>query len=186
MQKDLGQKIKDVRTSKGLTLKDISEKTGLSQGFLSLAERGLTSITIVSLQNIAEALGVDIKYFLDFPGKHERRVARSYEHQATRMEQSRFIYSSLASDLPGGVLDPMIITILPGETKEEPAQLLTHAGEEFCFVLEGILTYFIGEKEYELYPGDSVHILSSEPHNYGNFTNKLVKVLFLITPKVFQ
>lgn len=186
MQKDLGQKVKELRTSKGMTLKDMSGKTKLSQGFLSLVERGLTSVTIVSLQNIADALETDLKFFLDVPSKHERRVVRSYEHEATNVEQSKFIYSSLASNLTGGILDPMVITLLPGQTRENPMPLLTHEGEEFCYVTEGILTYFIGDKEYELYPGDSIHILSSEPHNYGNFTNKLVKVLFLITPKIFK
>jgi len=186
MTKDLGQRIKEVRTSKGMTLKDLSEKTKLSQGFLSLVERGMTSVTIVSLQSIAEAMDVDLKYFLDFPGKPERRVVRSYEQETIRAEHARYIYSSLASNLNGGVLDPMIATLLPGQDREEPMPLLTHDGEEFLYVIEGILTYMIGDKEYELYPGDSVHILSQEPHNYFNFTSKLVKVLVIVTPKFFK
>ena len=48
MKEELGQKINEIRNAKGMTLKDVSEKTGLSVGFLSQVERGLTSIAILS------------------------------------------------------------------------------------------------------------------------------------------
>lgn len=49
---DVGKKIKELRTNKNLTLKDLSAKTNLSIGFLSQLERGLTTIAIDSLETI--------------------------------------------------------------------------------------------------------------------------------------
>ncbi len=49
LNKDIGAKIKQLRTQKQMTLKDMSEKTNLSIGFLSQLERGLTSVATDSL-----------------------------------------------------------------------------------------------------------------------------------------
>ncbi|SHK10490.1 helix-turn-helix domain-containing protein [Paramaledivibacter caminithermalis] len=61
---DIGKAIKKLRISKKLTLKDLSDRTGLSTGFLSQLERGLTTIAIDSLENVANALDVDLSYFI--------------------------------------------------------------------------------------------------------------------------
>ncbi|MGI6686406.1 MAG: helix-turn-helix domain-containing protein [Bacillota bacterium] len=185
MNKELGQKIKDVRTSKGMTLKDLSNKTNLSISYLSLVERGLASIAIASLQSIAEVLGVNLAYFLTVPQRSEKMIFRSYELEAVPAENSKNIYFSLAGKFEGQIMDPMFVVLLPGQTRSD-LDLISHHGEEFCYVVEGILTYIIEDKEYEIYPGDSLHIPSHRPHNWGNFTNKLVKVILVVTPKLFD
>ncbi len=185
MKKTIGEKIKELRTKQGLTLKDLSEKTNLSVSFLSQAERGLTSIAIHSLENIAEALGGELSYFFTPPKKHETKIMRSYEQEDFRIEKSRFIYYSLANDMDGKVLDPMLVVVLPGDKKSQ-INPYPHKGEEFVYVLEGILTVFIGDEEYQLYPGDSYHINSTIPHEWCNFTSKIVKLLSVNTPSVFS
>lgn len=60
---DIGKKIKKLRTNKKLTLKELSEKTNLSIGFLSQLERGLTTVAIDSLTKIAKELDVSLTYF---------------------------------------------------------------------------------------------------------------------------
>jgi uncharacterized cupin superfamily protein len=109
---------------------------------------------------------------------------RSYDHDAFRIENSKYVYFSLAGDMEDKRIDPMLVVLLPGESREEVAPFC-HEGEEFVYVLEGILTFFMEDKEYELYPGDSFHIQSSTPHNWANFTNRLTKILYIVTPKIF-
>lgn len=185
MNKELGHKIKEVRTSKGMTLKDLSEKTNLSISFLSLVERGLASIAIASLQSIAEVLGVDLAYFFRMPHSEGKMIIRSYELEAIRTESSKNIYCSMAGNFEEQKMDPMFVILLPGQ-KRSDINLISHKGEEFCYVVEGILTYMIEDKEYELYPGDSLHMPSHIPHNWGNLTNKLVKVILVVFPKIFD
>ena len=79
MKKDIGNKIKELRTNKKMTLRELSEGTGLSIGFLSQLERGLTSIATDSLMKIAEALDVDLNYFFANPKRKNRVVLRSSE-----------------------------------------------------------------------------------------------------------
>lgn len=54
----IGEKIKSLRFEKGMTLKDLSLKTGLSISFLSQIERGSSSIAITSLKKIADSFNV--------------------------------------------------------------------------------------------------------------------------------
>ena len=44
MQKPIGQKIRELRLQNNLTLKELGQHTGLSVGYLSQLERGLTDI----------------------------------------------------------------------------------------------------------------------------------------------
>jgi transcriptional regulator with XRE-family HTH domain len=183
MQKEIGEKINQVRTSKGLTLKDLSEKTNLSVSFLSQAENGLTSIAIMSLKNIAEALDKDLTYFFDQPKNHRDMIVRSHEQEILRIDESKLIHFNLGSDFPNKRFDPMLVNILPSKTMEEIIPY-THEGEEFIYVLEGICTIFINDRTYELYPGDSAHIPSTLPHNWGNLTTKMVKILAINSPSI--
>ncbi|MTI55942.1 helix-turn-helix domain-containing protein [Geosporobacter ferrireducens] len=185
MEENIGQKIKELRVSKKITLKDLSKKTGLSIAFLSQLERGLTSAAIMSLKNIAEALEVDISYFFAPPFENSKRVIRSYEQEIFHIENSKFIYYNLANDAEGKALTPFLVTIYP-ERGQDQVIPYAHEGEEFIYVLEGILTLYLENEKYDLYPGDSLHIDSSVPHNWANFTNKVVKILSVNTPKIFE
>lgn len=183
MQKEIGQKIKELRQKQGLTLKELSDKTNLSISFLSMVERGLTSIAIISLQSIADALGENVSNFFSQarePGQNRHVINRSYEQKIRHMD-GRYIYLSLANERDERILDPMMIVLLPGQKREEVFPFC-HSGEEFTYVLEGILTYFLDDKEYQLYPGDSYHGPCDVPHHFVNFTNNVVKVLFVLTP----
>lgn len=52
----IGSAIRNLRKERGLNLRDLSRRSGLSTGFLSLVERGLSSPALTSLQAIAKAL----------------------------------------------------------------------------------------------------------------------------------
>ncbi|MCT4563398.1 MAG: XRE family transcriptional regulator [Maledivibacter sp.] len=185
MEKEIGKKIKELRISKDLTLKDLSEQTELSIGYLSQLERGLTSPAISSLQSIAQVLGIHLSYFFALPKENNTRIIRSFEQKIFQVQNSKSIFHSLSNDVEGKNLSPMLVTILPSESDEDITSF-SHEGEEFLYVLEGILTVLIDNKKHLLYPGDSMHIQSKTPHNWGNSTNKTVKFLTVNTPKLFE
>ncbi|MFP3928927.1 MAG: helix-turn-helix domain-containing protein, partial [Desulfobacteraceae bacterium] len=62
---DLGKRIRAQRLKRSLTLKQLSEMTGLSIGFLSEIERGISEPSMASLRKIREALGVSLLSFRD-------------------------------------------------------------------------------------------------------------------------
>ncbi|WP_251860996.1 XRE family transcriptional regulator [Clostridium sp. Marseille-Q2269] len=185
MIEDIGKKIKKLRTNKKLTLKELSERTNLSIGFLSQLERGLTTVAIDSLSKIAKELDIDLTYFFQTPKKNKKIVLRSYEREILQVENNRFIKYNLSNDLENKTVLPRLIEILPTDNKENIISY-QHKGEEFVYVLEGILTLFINDDQQELYPGDSAHYDSSINHNWANYTSKPVKLLTVHTPNMFK
>jgi len=176
MGKTIGQKIKDLRLQNNLTLKDVGQLSNLSIGYLSQLERGLTDVATDSLSSIAQALGVESSYF--FPGirqKH-RYILRSYEKEVFQVDAARFIHYHLTTQSQDHALLPRLIELLPINSEEEITPY-AHEGEEFVYVLEGTLTLFINSDQQELFPGDSAHYKSTIPHNWANYTSKMVRIL---------
>lgn len=186
MNDEIGAKIKKLRNSKNMTLKQLSEQTGLSIGFLSQLERGMTSVAIDTLLKIASVLDVSINYF--FPeDKHQNDdpVLRRYERKVILSDRNNFIQYGLSKDLSDKEMFPRLIEILPRKTYEK-VNLYSHEGEEFIYILEGILTYYYKNQKYDLYPGDSLHIRSNEMHNWENNTNNVVRLIEVTIPNKFK
>lgn len=184
MAKTIGQKIKELRTRNKMTLKEVSQRTNLSIGFLSQMERGLTDIATDSLASIAETLGVELSYFFTGPRRHRRYILRSYEQEVFQVE-TRFIHYHLTNQMDEKVLLPRIIELLPINSDED-ITAYPHEGEEFVYVLEGILTLILGNEQQELFPGDSAHYKSTIPHNWANYTTKMARLLVASIPNPFQ
>jgi len=176
MGKTIGQKIKDLRLRNNLTLKDVGQLSNLSIGYLSQLERGLTDVATDSLSSIAQALGVESSYF--FPGIRQKRrhILRSYEKEVYQVDAARFIHYHLTTQSQDHALLPRLIELLPINSEEEITPY-AHEGEEFVYVLEGTLTLFIDSDQQELFPGDSAHYKSTIPHNWANYTSKMVRIL---------
>lgn len=181
MHQDIGKKIKELRQQRKWTLKELSEATGLSIGFLSQLERGLTNIAADSLQKLSQTLEVDPSFFFSSQSKSRSVVLRSYEKEVTQVINGKFIHYHLANEFPGRTLLPRLIELLPINSAEDISPY-AHEGEEFIYVLEGTLTLFINQEQIELYPGDTAHYSSSMVHNWANYTNKMVRLLVVSLP----
>ncbi|SJZ78581.1 helix-turn-helix domain-containing protein [Selenihalanaerobacter shriftii] len=60
----VGQRIKEVRQYRGMTVTKLAEKSGLSSGLISQIENQYTLPSVSSLESISKALGKSIHYFL--------------------------------------------------------------------------------------------------------------------------
>jgi transcriptional regulator with XRE-family HTH domain len=183
---DIGAKVKRLRTKKKMTLKQLSEKTGLSTGFLSQFERGISTVAIDSLSSIAKSLGVELRSFFgeDAPPQ-AGPVIRSFERCLTQTGL-RTVEGVLSLDVTRYNFLPRVFELMPsGGDSEISTEVYHHTGEEFIYVLEGILTLFINGKEYSLYPGDSVQLSSVNEHNWANRTNHIVRFLQVNCPNPY-
>lgn len=175
-----GEQIKIQRKRLQMTLMDLSAKTGLSAGYLSQIERNQATLTLVSLKKISEALNISPNIFTSSERQVAGSVIRPDEQRAFRMEGGNTLYYDLSNTSDGNLeLGPMIEVLMPGD-KREQVELHHHEGEEFGYVLEGVLTLYLDDKEYVLYPGDSFHFHSDIPHELANYTNRLVRVLYVL------
>ena len=184
---EIGANIKQLRTSKGMTLKDLSAATNLSIGYLSQLERGLNSVAVDSLVKIAGSLGVTLQYFIslvDTP-QDDGLVVKSYEREIFFAEDRNYIQYHLTADRSNKTFLSRYVEILPSAEDDELISY-EHEGEEFIYILEGILTLHFSHKKCDLYPGDSAHYNSETEHAWGNYTNKMVKIICVHSPNVFR
>ena len=74
---DVGKGLRAIRLARRRTLRDVAERAGLSESFLSQVERGRSSASIASLRRIADALGVSMADLFQPSGLAQPRVRSS-------------------------------------------------------------------------------------------------------------
>lgn len=182
----IGSRVKQLRTKKRLTLKQLSDLTGLSTGFLSQLERGISTIAIDSLSKVAASLDVELtSFFNPVIQATGEPVTRSFEQQFVKVSP-RVAECVLSKDTLGFQHLPRLIQIMPSASiAEPPTEMYSHQGEEILYVLEGILTVYINGSEYVLYPGDTLQLNSEDPHNWANRTSRNVRFLQINYPNPY-
>jgi len=178
----VGQRIKELRKTKSLSLRALATLSNLSTNAISLIERGDNSPTVSSLHSLATALNVPITAF--FENRGDGQVIHVKKDQRPTSNTAEVMIENLGSGLPGQQLEPFSMTIEPGSSST--GSQITHSGEEFVYVLKGAISCSIGEQEYRLEEGDSLLFLASQPHVYRNHTRKTAQFLLIFQPMVGQ
>lgn len=183
----IGSIIKTLRKKKNLTLKQLSDQSGLSVGFLSQLERGISSIAIDSLSKIADILEVSLStFFQDMNAVNVDPVVHSFDMMCTQVSP-QIIQYILSNDVTAFDTLPRIFQLMPlANADMSKMEMYCHSGEEFIYILEGVVTVFVDDNQYSLYPGDSIQIHSNQPHNWINYTNKIAKLLTMNSPNPFK
>src|SRR5215213_3389573 len=175
----LGPRIRSLRQARQVTLRELAERAGVTESFLSQVEREVTSPSIASVQRIARALDLGIaELFVD-----DAPLGRVVRHA----ERRRIAYPGLGAVDEfltagrDGRLQLILSTIEPGGgTGDEP---YTHeSDEEVVVVLDGCLDLWVGSEHYRLETGDAVTHPSRVPHHNTNPGPGVARVLFCITP----
>lgn len=178
----IGVRIKTLRTEKHYTLKALSDMTGLSVGFLSQTERGISSIAVDSLAKVAACLEVPLStFFADQEPDTSDPVVHSFSARRT-MVGPQIFESVLSHDMMDFNFLPKMFLLMPFGDPEMKPEMCIHSGEEFVYVLSGTVTLWLEDRRYTLYPGDSIQIHSNQPHNWANNTNKTAELLSINYP----
>ena len=105
----LGDQIRAIRKRQEITLKELAEKAGLSIGYISQIERGLTDPSLSTLRKISAALGVPTYLFLGSEG-YPGLTLRSGEMIRMSQPDSSVRYQIL-SPMPSGEFSPRSLAI---------------------------------------------------------------------------
>lgn len=177
----LGERIRQKRAEKGLTLKALADKTGLTPSFLSQVERDMAEPSITSLRQIAKALDAPIFFFL-LDADQPSPVVRKNERKVLNFPQSHLTFELLSPDL-NRKMEVMMARLEPGAAScDEP---LTHPGEECILVLQGEMEIVIGQESYHLSAGDSIYYFSAIPHRLVSVGQEDLVFVSAITPPAF-
>lgn len=178
----LGERLRGLRRSRGLTLRDLGLRTGFSVSFLSKVERGESSLTLSSLARIASALEVPVERVFAAP-EVETVVSRQVERRPFRLDFSPVTYYRLGADGNGSPIDSVLVELPPRTTTgSEPFR---HPGQEFVYVLSGRLAIQLDDKEIVLGSGDAIQYSSDVLHNYSNPGSETLRAIWVTTQHLF-
>lgn len=178
----LGMKFLELRQERGLTLEQLSGKTGVSVGLLSQLERGLGNPSFETLLKISVGLNVPLASFFNGIDRASPLVIRKSERKRLAFPDRAISYELLTPDLNRD-LEMLWIELEPGvETRDSP---FSHQGEECGVVLQGVLETHINDECFVLTAGDSIAYQSALPHWYRNAGNETVVAIWVITPPSF-
>ena len=167
-----GAALRALRMQRGWTLADVSERTDLPVSTLSKIENDRMSLTYDKLARISAGLGVDISQLftpqiVGMPGatvNGRRSITLAGQGQAIETDNYGHIYP--AADFLNKHFVP-VIAELHARTMEEFGEMVRHPGEEYAYVLEGVVEF-----HSELYApltlrkGDSIYFDSGVGHAY--------------------
>lgn len=178
MINEIAEKIGSLRRLRGLTLKELGDKCGLSISFLSQIENGSSSLAITSLKKIADALEVPVTFF--FASQENRNYHVELAQQKPfRIEGSNGVYTRLSGCFSDRLLEAMLVVIKPGM---DTGQRFSHPGEELIYVLEGVIVVEIENKRHLVKAGESIHYPSTIAHFWTNPLKEDSRVLCVLTP----
>ncbi|AOJ32795.1 helix-turn-helix domain-containing protein [Burkholderia metallica] len=177
----IGQRIRRLRREAKKTLLEVATEAKLSVGFLSQVERHLTGISLSSLVNVAKALDVPLGALIDQP-----RQAQPDSHEGSRkpyaLDAKSQWYERLSTTFDGSQINAVKVQMMEGYCSEWVA----HGGDEFVYVLAGLICYTVGRKKYPLSPGDSLHFDARKRHRVANVGDGPAEVITVGTLPLFD
>ncbi len=182
----LGEKIKYLRKSKHLTLRDLSKLSHCSLGFLSQVERDLVSPTISSLRKISDALEINIISLFDEDNSSngDSIIVKKGNRRTFSNRRSKVTYELLRPRYSETSLEALCVHMDPNSKSGDTPH--SHNGEEFFLVVEGRLNLEVNGKKYNLSEGDSGMYKSNLPHRWENPSNsEKTTVIWVNSPPTF-
>lgn len=183
----IGFQLRRERKIKGLRLKDVSERAGLSQSLISKIETNKISPSLSTLHSLAKALGTSVSALFVMDETIDHIVHRPNERPIAGKVQSMTEWDGIEAEIivpfvQGRLLEGFVFRMQPGG---HSGGTLRHDGEECGYVLEGQLELTVDGRSHLLGAGDSFFFRSDRPHAYRNPGKVKARVLWINTPPTF-
>jgi len=179
----VGADLRALRKARGLTLTELSLWVGRSVGWLSQIERDKTQPSIEDLRRLADALEQPLSLFFgpaNVPEEERDYVVRWNSRRALGTATEGLTEQLLSPDLSGS-FEIVRSVFEPGA---ERAEFQTRPTEEAAYLIAGNLDIWIGERFFQLHPGDSFRF-AGEPHRWRNPGPDPAVAIWVIAPPVY-
>lgn len=179
---DLGARLRARRKAIGKTMQQVATEAGLTIGFISQIERGLSTPSLASLYNVSKALDASVDLFVSQkPARSLSAVSHAGQRQTYKIGGTERYYEFLERGFADAALSACISHVPPGYESET----MSHEGEEFVYLISGKMRYELDGVAYELGAGDTLHIDSRKPHRGQNIGGSTAIELWVGTMQLF-
>jgi len=175
----ISERIRELREIFGMTEAEMARETGVATEKYIEYESNGENIPISVLYHISQKFGVDLSEILT------GEPARLSTLQICRRGKGKtidrypgYMFESLAPRFTHKIMEPLLVTLIPGEPE---AALVTHGGQEFNLVLEGLIVITYDDKEYVLNAGDAVYFDPTHPHGQRAIGEGKARFITVIT-----
>lgn len=176
---DIGQRLREIRSEQGLSIRDLAKKSGLNVNTLSMIENGKNSPSLETLQQLSFVLEMPITAFFE-DNTPENQIMHYKASQRPCMPFAHGSLEDLGSGMPRRGAETFLVTLKPLSNSGE--HFIVHTGRETVFCLEGRLTYTIEDQNFELEPGDSLIFEAHLPHRWQNTGTMPTRSLLVLCP----
>src|SRR5262245_34953378 len=201
VENDIGRRLRAHREARGLSLRELARRLGISASAISQFETGKSRLSVSTLYAIVSELGISLdELFSGIGGQPTGTAGRGERRKAppgaTRAEtEQRHVQRSQARqaiDLESGVrwerltpqsdpeADFLYVVYDVGGSSAQGDTFIRHSGREYGLVLSGTLEVTVGFDKYELGPGDSISFDSTVPHCLRNVGTKPVHGVWFV------
>jgi transcriptional regulator with XRE-family HTH domain len=174
----IGPKLRRLRQEQRLSLQQLAAKADVSAAAIHKIERNDMVPTITTLLKIATALGHPVASLVDVDAgvpeltsfiPSTARPSMFTSHAGLRLDGISGSYARFRGAAA-------VATIEPGATSGESP--LSHPGEELVLVTEGALVFDVDGTRYDVGPGDALHFIGDQPHQWANETSKKARAVW--------
>ena len=192
---DLGERLRSMRRTHGLTLDTLAERTRYSKSYLSRIENGKKVPPLATLARIANAFGVQLGELLSSRSPQASaavtadapfcEIVRADRREEVIRGASAFGYDylSLADATARRHMQPFLFTF-PAEIDKHV--FFEHEGEEFMFILSGTVEWQVGHEKHVLEMNDSVYFDARLPHRGRAIDGEAKAIVVLYAPDASQ
>lgn len=185
----LGTRLKKLRERRKLSITGLAKKIGIDPEKLERIESDLEQPLIGTLVSLSKALHVNVAdIFRDRPQKGSFEIVRGHEREKIKplLKPGKgkifdYQYELLTAPAADKHLEAYLVEVPPRQS-QRPHDDVTHPGEEFMYVLEGVIDGEIDGRKFSLKKGDSLFFRSSESHVFFNPHETMARALVVIYP----
>jgi len=160
--KQIGLRIQGLREACDITREELAEELGVSRETYAAWEETGADVPISAIYHLANKFGVDFIEILT--GQYARLDTYQVVKKGDGRDVERYPgyrFQDLAWRFKDKVMQPLLVTLDPSD---EPAELVTHGGQEFNLVIEGTVIVTFGDRDLVLEPGDTIYFNPVHPH----------------------
>ncbi len=173
----LGARLRHAREQRQLSLGDVSERTGLSRGFLSRVERDKTSPSVASLVSVCEAISLPLARLFATPSV---TVVRASDRPTATLPGAAVVDTLIT---PAHEPHVTVVETLAAPGGSGGEGYYTIPSEcEVCYVLEGTIDLEVDGEVFALARGDAVTFGATVPHTWRNTSATGARIVWVIAP----
>jgi transcriptional regulator with XRE-family HTH domain len=163
----LGERLRALRQMRGLGIRELARRVGVTASLLSQMERGTVNPSVFTLFRLAESLETTTDYFFGNRSTNEPVSSPLVRrHERARIDLAGGISWERLTPTDEHDFEFMTCVYPPGAVSDSEMQ--RHPGRDYGILLEGELDIEVGFTVHHLEPGDSIAFDASLPHRLTN------------------